>query len=229
MSAEYDIILVRADGYFYFTKYKIGESVSDFLLKVVCMGERRIYMEDNDIIQMYWNRDDRAIGATSEKYGHYCKAIAKNILGSEEDAEECVNDTYLKAWDSMPVHWPERLAAYIGRITRNLSFNKYKHNRMEKRGGGETALVLDELTDCISDTDDVEQTVDRKELQMAINYFVRNLPEQKRNIFIRRYWYADPVFEIAKDYGMLQGSVSKMLERTRKQLKIYLIERGFEL
>ncbi len=186
-------------------------------------------MDDSGIIQMYWDRNDQAIRATSDKYGHYCKAIAKNILNSEEDAEECVNDTYLNAWNAMPTHWPEQLATFLGKITRNLSFNRYKRNHTEKRGGGEITLVLDELTDCISDVDDVEQIIDRQELIKAINSFVRSLSVSKRNIFIRRYWYADSVSEIAKDNGMLQGTVSKTLERTRKQLKAYLTERGFEI
>lgn len=186
-------------------------------------------MDDNGIIQLYWDRNDQAISATSEKYGHYCKAIAKNILNNEEDAEECVNDTYLNAWNSMPTHWPKQLATFLGKITRNLSFNKYKRDHAEKRGGGEIALILDELTDCVSDADDVEQIIDRQELSKAINSFVKNLPIEKRNIFVRRYWYADSVSDIASDYGMLQGTVSKTLERARKQLKAYLAERGFEL
>ena len=186
-------------------------------------------MDDNGIIQLYWDRNDQAIRATSEKYGRYCKAIAKNILNNEEDAEECVNDTYMNAWNSMPAHWPEQLAAFLGKITRNLSFNKYKYNQAEKRGGGEIRIVLDELADCVSDTDDVEQIIDRQALTKAINSFVRRLPAEKRNLFVRRYWYADSVTNIARDYGLLQGSVSKKLERTRKQLKTYLIERGFEL
>lgn len=186
-------------------------------------------MDDNGIIQLYWDRNDQAIKATSEKYGHYCKTIAKNILNNEEDAEECVNDTYLNAWNSMPTHWPEQLGTFLGKITRNLSFNKYKYNHTEKRGGGEITLILDELSDCVSDTDNVEQILDRQELKKAINLFIRSLSTEKRNMFVRRYWYADSVSEIAKDYGMLQGSVSKMLERTRKQLKAYLTERGFEL
>lgn len=186
-------------------------------------------MDDNSIIQLYWDRDDQAITKTSEKYGRYCKAIAKNILNNEEDAEECVNDTYLKAWNSMPAHWPEQLATFLGRITRNLSFNKYKQGRAEKRGSGEIKLVLDELTDCVSDADNVEQIIDRRELVKAINLFVMGLSAEKRNIFVRRYWYADSVSAIAKDCGMLQASVSKILERTRKKLKAYLMERGFEL
>lgn len=186
-------------------------------------------MEDNDIIRLYWDRNDQAIRETSEKYGNYCKAIARNILNNEEDAKECVNDTYLNAWNAMPEHWPEQLSTFLGRITRNLSFNKYKHDHAEKRGGGEIPLALDELADCVSGTDGVEQVIDRGELVKTINLFLRSLSEEKRNIFTRRYWYVDPVSEIAKDYKMLPGSVSKTLERTRKQLKAYLKERGFEV
>lgn len=186
-------------------------------------------MDDNGIIRLYWDRDHHAISATSEKYGHYCKAIARNILNSEEDAEECVNDTYLNAWNSMPPHWPEHLATFLGKITRNLSFNKYRHNHAEKRGGGEITLILDELTDCVSGAGNAEQIMERQELVKAVNTFVRSLPSEKRAILIRRYWYADPISAIAKDHHMPQGTVSKTLERTRKQLKTYLTERGFDL
>lgn len=185
-------------------------------------------MNDSDIIQLYWDRDDRAISETSEKYGRYCKTIAKNILENEQDAEECVNDTYLSAWNAMPTHWPEQLAAFLGKLTRNLSFNKYKYNRAEKRGGGEIMLVLDELADCVSGVDNVEQEIGRRELAEAVSSFVEGLPERKRKIFVCRYWYADPISEIARVHGMGPGNVSKTLERVRKQLKIYLTERGFE-
>ena len=186
-------------------------------------------MEDGEIVRLYWDRDEQAIKATSDKYGHYCKAIANNILNCEEDAEECVNDTYLRAWNSMPSQWPAQLATFLGKITRNLSFNRYRRQHAQKRGGGEIALVLDELTDCVSDVDDVEGTIDRQELIKAIDSFVRSLPESGRRIFVRRYWYADSVAQIAKDSGMMPGTVSKSLERTRKHLRVYLTEMGFEI
>lgn len=186
-------------------------------------------MNDNGIIQLYWDRNDQAISVTSEKYGRYCKAIARNILNSEEDAEECVNDTYLNAWNSMPTHWPKQLSTFLGKITRNLSFNRYRRSHAEKRGGGEMAIVLNELADCVSDLDTPERIIDRQELAGAINSFVKGLPLRKRNIFVRRYWYAEPVSDIAKDCGMPQATVSKTLERTRKQLKAYLTERDFVL
>ena len=186
-------------------------------------------MEDTHIVQMYWDRNETAISESAMKYGTYCTSIAQNILRNPADAEECVNDTYLNAWNSMPTHWPKQLETFLGKITRNLSFNKYKHDHAEKRGSGEITLVLDELTDCVSDTDNVEQVLDHQELIKAISSFVRSLSENKRNLFVRRYWYADSVSAIANDTGMLQGTVSKTLERTRKQLKAYLTERGFEI
>lgn len=151
-------------------------------------------MDDESIIRLYWERDERAIEITAEKYGPYCGAIAGNILGSREDREECLNDTYIRAWNSMPKDWPRLLQAYLGRITRNLAFNRY-----------------------------------RRELIEAIGVFLRGLPENKRSIFVRRYWYADRVDRIARDRGMAPGAVSKTLERIRKQLRGYLTERGFEL
>lgn len=186
-------------------------------------------MDDNDIVRLYWDRNDHAIQATSEKYGHYCNAISMNILNNREDAEECVNDTYLNAWNSMPTHWPQNLATFLGKITRNLSFNKYKLDHAKKRGGGEITMILDELNDCVSGSDDVERSIDRQELAAALSTFVRSLPTTKRNVFVRRYWYADTISEIAKDHRMSPGNVSKMLERIRVKLKVYLRERGFEI
>ena len=110
-------------------------------------------MDDTTIVQLYWDRDERAIPATSGKYGNYCNSIAWNILGNREDAEECVNDTYLCAWTSMPPHRPRVLSAFLGKLTRNLSLNRYKHHIAEKRGGGEAPAVLDEIAELVSDTD----------------------------------------------------------------------------
>lgn len=202
--------------------------LSDFFPEVVYISERGDCMDDNAIIRLYWDRNEQAIRATSEKYGHYCKTIAKNILCSEEDAKECINDTWLGAWNAMPSHWPEQLSTFLGKITRNLAFNRYRHDHAKKRGGGKITLVLDELADCVSD-DDVAQAIDHQELIKVINLFLRSLPADKRNIFVCRYWYADPVSDIAKNYGILPGTISKTLERTRKQLKIFLTERGFDL
>jgi RNA polymerase sigma-70 factor (ECF subfamily) len=186
-------------------------------------------MDDLKIVQLYWDRDEQAIPATADKYGRYCTAIAKNILGSNEDAEECVNDTYLNAWNSMPPHRPSVLSTFLGKITRNLSFNRYKHNTADKRGGGETTTVLDELLEIVSDTDSVEQEINRKELVKAIDTFLGTLSADKRGIFICRYWYFDSISTIASSFGMTENNVSVNLNRTRLKLHNYLLERGFEL
>ena len=186
-------------------------------------------MEDCQIVQLYWNRDERAISVTSEQYGAYCTAIARNILGSPEDVEECVNDTYWSAWNAMPPHRPSRLSVFLGRLTRNLAFNRWNHNRAEKRGGGEIAAVLDELSQLVSGRDDAEQEVNYRELVQAIDGFLTALSPKKRCLFIRRYWYTDSVSDLAARLGMREGAVSMALNRLRRDLRRYLSERGFTL
>ena len=186
-------------------------------------------MDDAKIVQLYWDRNEQAIPATADKYGNYCTSIAKNILGNKEDAEECVNDTYLNAWNSMPPHRPSILSTFLGKIVRNLSFNRYKHNTADKRGGGELPVVLDELSGLVSGKDDVEQEIDRKELVNAIDSFLDRLTPEKRSIFVSRYWHTDSISEIAKRQGMNDGAVSMTLNRLRLKLHNYLLERGFEL
>ena len=186
-------------------------------------------VDDSKIIQLYWDRNELAIPATSEKYGNYCGSIARNILGNAEDAEECVNDTYWNAWNSMPPNKPTVLSVFLGKITRNLSFNKYKQICADKRGGGELPAVLDELSEVIPSRDDVQQSLDHKELTQAINAFLETLPAEKRSIFVCRYWYADSVATIAGRCGVREGTVSMTLHRLREKLKRYLTERGFDL
>ena len=186
-------------------------------------------MEDNKIIQLYWNRDTDAIEITKQKYGRYCTAIAQNILNNNEDAEECLNDTYLKAWNSMPKIWPKQLSVYLGTITRNLSFNRYKKKYANKRGSGEIALVLDELAECVSGKELVERQIEEKELITYINSFINLLPREKRTIFVCRYWYSDSIAQIAQENNMSIGSVTMILKRTREKLKEYLINKGVEL
>jgi len=186
-------------------------------------------MDDAKIVQLYLARNEQAIPATAEKYGAYCASIAMNILGNYEDAEECVNDTYLNTWNAIPPHRPQMLSTFLGKIVRNLAFNRYKHNTADKRGGGELPAVLDELADCVSGNEDVEQTYKRKELVAAINMFLSTLPAEKRSIFVCRYWYTDSVGDIAARYGMTRSAVSMMLKRLRAQLHNYLAERGYEL
>ena len=186
-------------------------------------------MDDAKIVQLYWDRDEQAISATANKYGSYCTSIANNILGNREDAEECVNDTYMTAWTSLPPHRPNSLCAYLGKITRNLSIKRYKHNTAYKRGGGQAVLVLEEIAEFLSDKDSVEQEIDRKELIKAIDTFLGTLPAEKRSIFLRRYWFFDSISDIASRFGMTENNVSVTLNRLRFKLHNYLLKRGFEL
>ena len=186
-------------------------------------------MEDEKIVQLYWQRDERAISVTAEKYGPYCTAIAHNILRSRRDEEECVNDTWLAAWNAMPPHRPSVLSAFLGRLTRNLAFNRYTRDRAAKRGGGETELVLDVLADLGSGREYVCSEVERQELVRELNVFLSALSAKKRAIFLQRYWYAHSVGDIAARWGVKETAVSMTLHRLRRELRQYLTERGFAL
>lgn len=186
-------------------------------------------MEDEQILDLYFHRDEKAIPATADKYGAYCTAIAKNILYTREDAEECVNDTYFKTWNTIPPHKPTILSAFLGKITRNLAFNRYKKTTAEKRGGGELPLVLEELASCVSGKESVEEALDYKTLVEDINGFLATLPVEKRNLFVCRYFYTDSVQAIAERYGMSYAGLSMTLSRLRSKLRTYLIKGGYEL
>ncbi len=183
-------------------------------------------MDDEHIIDLYWARSENAITETAAKFGSYCRVIAFNILHSDQDAEECLNDTYLRAWDAMPPQRPVYLAAFLGRITRNISLDRYKRNATKKRGRGQTALALDELSDCLPAKESVEQALDDMALTESLERFLYATPKMKRDVFIRRYWYLSPIKEIARDYGMSQSQVASMLHRTRIQLKAHLEKEG---
>ncbi|MCD7848166.1 MAG: sigma-70 family RNA polymerase sigma factor [Oscillospiraceae bacterium] len=175
-------------------------------------------MDDNLIIDLYWARSEDAIGETDKKYGSYLGTIAYNILYSHEDSSEAVNDTYLRAWDSMPPERPNILSAYLGKITRRISLNKRRDQRAEKRGGGEINLVLDELSESIPSGFSVEQEVDAKALGETLNKFLGNLKETERDMFLRRYWYMDSVKDIAEMFGCGESKVKTTLFRIRKKL-----------
>ena len=179
-------------------------------------------MEDNKIVELYFQRNTEAIKETDHKYGSYCFAIANNVLHNIEDSEECVNDTWLQAWKAIPPKKPTRLQMFLAKITRNLSFNRYNARKTDKRGGGEIPLVLDELTECIAHESDIESEVLAKELGECINSFIKTLSEKDCNILIRRYFYVEPVAVIAKKYNMTDNYVMVSLSRTRKKLKAYL-------
>lgn len=182
-------------------------------------------MDDRAIVELYHRREERAIAETDKKYGGLCRSIALRLLGVREDAEECVNDTWLNAWNAMPEDRPGFLAQYLGKITRNLAFTRWRASRAEKRGGGELPLVLDELAECVS-PDDTFQTVEASELEETINRFLLTLAERDRNLFLRRYWYTEPMADIAARYGMREGTVRTSLFRTREKLRCYLEKEG---
>lgn len=186
-------------------------------------------MDDEKIVQLYIERSEHAIPETANKYGKYCSSIANNILGNKEDVEECVNDTYFHTWNAIPPHMPKILATFLGKIVRNLAFDKYKYNTAEKRGGKEVALVLEELESCVSGKDEVEKTYEYHELVADINIFLSELPVEKRNIFVCRYWYSDSISDIAQRYHMSNAAVSMILNRLRTRLHDYLVKRGYVL
>ena len=186
-------------------------------------------MQDEAIVELYWKRDESAIRETEGKYGHYLTKIAYNILCDQEDSEECVNDTYLKAWNSMPPHKPGVLATYLGKITRQQSIDIFRRRNREKRKASEYALSLAELEDCVSGGDTIEQSVDMQLLAEAINAYLRKLTPEARNTFVGRYYYMDSVKDISAYYGMSESKTKSMLYRTRQGLKAYLEQEGFEV
>ncbi len=184
-------------------------------------------MEDKQIIKLYFARSESAIAETEKKYGVYCKYIARNILGNNEDAEEIVNDTYLKLWDTIPPNRPEPLKAYLGSICRNFAISRYRELHSQKRGG--TASILEELSECITDGGSQNDIGESIALRDAMNRFVRSLDDKEQEIFIRRYWYASPISDIASDYSMTRSHVGVILLRTRKKLKAFLQKEGFDI
>ncbi len=184
-------------------------------------------MEDSQILDLYWQRNDDAITQTDQKYGAYCHAIADNILHDHQDAEECVNDTWMQAWQTIPPTRPSVLRLFLARITRNLSINRYYARQTQKRGGGQTALVLEELKECLAATSDVESDYLAKELGESIRLFVRQLPEREANVFVRRYFFTESVAHIAARYNLTENHVMVILSRTRKKLKLHLKKEGY--
>lgn len=181
-------------------------------------------MKDKEIVALYFQRSDQAIMETSRKYGAYCRSIAGNILQNDADADECVNDAYLGAWNSIPPNSPANLATYLGKLTRRISLQRWRANRSLKRGGGETALALDELEECIPSSYTVEKELEQKELAAALNRFLATLKETERAVFLCRYWYIASIDQIAAAFHFSSAKVKSMLYRTRQKLQRYLYE-----
>ncbi len=187
-------------------------------------------LNDEDIIELYWNRHETAIEESSQRYGRYCYSISYNILHDSEDAEECVNDTWLRTWNTIPPQRPNKLAFFVGRITRNLSLDKYKAKKAKKRGG-DMPSFMEELTECIPAPEStlVEQTIMDQQLNQTINQFMHALPERECNLFLARYWYGMSLSEIAQRFGMKENNIKASLFRSRGKLKSHLIQEGIDL
>ena len=184
---------------------------------------------EREIIALYQSRDENAVRMTAETMGKYCYSIAFNVLNSREDAEECVNDTYLAVWNSIPPAEPVSLKSFVSSITRNLALNRYKEQHRDKRGGGQVPLALEELSEVVSDTEDVAATYERKELLEHISAFLRKCSPRDRGLFLDRYIRLEPTPVLAKQYGVKEAQVLLILSRTRKKLKAHLEKEGYTL
>lgn len=186
-------------------------------------------MDDRSIVELFLERSEEAILQTDNKYGRYCHRIAFNILGNDEDSEECVNDALMRVWGSIPPNEPNSLSSFIGKITRNLALDRLRQKKSEKRGNGETPLVLDELAECISGYDELERRADSAEIIAALNKFLEELNSVEREVFMRRYWMLDPISDIAEKYDISVSKTTTMLFRLRAKLKKHLMKEGIPL
>lgn len=185
-------------------------------------------MDDRSIIELYWNRNEQAIQETDKKYGKLCYKLANNILKHKEDTEECVNDTFLKIWNSIPDDRPERFSAYICQIVKRLALSRYRYNTAEKRHH-DSFVPYEELSEIVSDRDNPEDATIMAELSRSINDFLLRESKQNRIIFVKRYWYYDNIDDIASTLNITSGTVRSTLSRMRKRLKKHLQKEGFEL
>lgn len=185
-------------------------------------------MNDDEIVRLYWERDESALRETELKYRNYLMKIAVNILRDTEDSREAVNDTYLKAWNAIPPHKPNPLSLFLGRITRQLSIDRWRGKTREKRGGSEFALSLEELADCTGGSTP-EEEYELTQLASAIGEYLRALTEEKRNVFVWRYYFCEPIKEISQRRGVSEEKIKSMLYRVREGLKKHLEKEGYAL
>ncbi len=186
-------------------------------------------MDDTKIIDLYWMRSENAISETAGKYGGYCRSIAFRILQNHQDSEECVNDTWLAAWNAMPPRRPAVLSTFLGRITRNLSLDRRKQYSAEKRGSGEVTVALEELGECVPAPGGVESALDDMALADALSRFLFSLPREPQKFFVQRYWYLCSIREIADGCGVSTGKVKMSLLRSRQDLRKFLQKEGITL
>lgn len=186
-------------------------------------------MEDHEIIQHFWDRNESAVRESLQKFGNYCRAIAKGILNNHEDSEDCVNEALMRAWESIPPKKPQSLCAFLGRITKNIALDRIRASKSEKRGSGELALVYEELDEIIADAKSVEDTMERKEMMSAISSFLRKSKENDRRVFVLRYWYCRSIDDISRELGIKEENVYVILSRTRIRLRDYLRKEGYDV
>ena len=184
-------------------------------------------MEDQKIVELFEARNEEALDACKKKYDRFCFHIADRILCCREDAEEIVNDTYLKAWNTIPPKRPNIFKMFLAKITRNLAFSRWRSNTAAKRGGGELELVLEELNGCIAAPGGVEDRMNARDLALAIRAFLNTISAREQDIFLRRYFFVEESTQIARRYGMKPAAVLRSLSRTREKLKRYLAQEGY--
>ena len=186
-------------------------------------------MEDAQIVELYWQRDEAALAETETKYGNYCLAIANGILHDAQDAQECVNDTYLGAWNAIPPHRPAALSTFLGKIARRLAIKKWEEKTAEKRGGGATEASLAELEELLPSDKAIDEGLSEEDLARIVKGFLLSLPVDEQRVFMRRYWFFDSISDISKRYRFSQSKVKSMLKRTRDKLKARLRKEGVEI
>ncbi len=186
-------------------------------------------MEDRQIVDLYWARDEKAIAESEAKYGHYCLQVAMNILENRQDAEECVNDTYLRAWNTMPTERPTRLGAFLAKITRNLSLDRYRANHAARREQSLFIVSLDELSECIPAEGfdrEADISLEAERVGKLLNRFLCRQNAEAREVFLCRYFYGESIGEIARRFGLSESKVKSMLHRTRGRLRHFLESEG---
>ena len=186
-------------------------------------------MDDRIIIELFNARDEKALDESQRKYGGYCKAVSKNILMSDEDAEEVLNDTLLRAWKTIPPEEPKSLKVYLGTLARNISLDRYRKMTAEKRGGFEVTLCLEEVEEFLVNTKSISEEYEKREFIKFLNEFLHSLPERECDIFVRRYFYCDSTAAIARKFDIKEPNALVILSRTRKKLKEALRKGGYAL
>ena len=184
-------------------------------------------MLDREIVDLFWKRSEEAIRQVQSKYGKYCLSIARNILPTAEDAQECVNDTYMAAWNSIPPHRPKILATFLGKLTRRISVDRWRKDNTKKRGGDTVTMALEELGECATNHGDPHKHLEAKELGQIITRFLRDQTDLERIVFIHRYYRMETIENIAKEFGLTDTNTRTILYRTRRKLRVYLEKEGY--